>query len=160
MPLNVPSCLLSSTAPANGGGFFRANRRWVLARLLREKLEAILPQHLGQLARLAGDLRQQVKDKFSTITLRRRFWERLFAHDRLAQSLANQDAEMVDKHLTDPFEQPLSSVAKWFLSALDQELQLILENTELDFLFNWSQNHCSEYAEKDTCHKGAQVNKK
>nr|WP_304183144.1 siroheme synthase CysG [Hafnia alvei] len=79
----------------------------VLARLLREKLEAILPQHLGQLARLAGDLRQQVKDKFSTITLRRRFWERLFAHDRLAQSLANQDAEMVDNHLTYLFEQPL-----------------------------------------------------
>ncbi len=30
----------------------------VLARLLREKLEALLPQHLGQ---LAGNLRQRVK---------------------------------------------------------------------------------------------------
>lgn len=79
----------------------------VLARLLREKLESLLPQHLGQLAKLAGSLRQQVKDKFSTMALRRRFWERLFIHDRLAQSLANQNDAMVQLHLTELFEQPL-----------------------------------------------------
>lgn len=33
----------------------------VLARLLREKLEAMLPQHLGKLAQLGGSLRQRVK---------------------------------------------------------------------------------------------------
>lgn len=79
----------------------------VLARLLREKLEALLPLHLGQLAKLAGNLRDQVKVRFSNITLRRRFWERLFVHDRLAQSLANQDQASVDKHLAELFELPL-----------------------------------------------------
>src|SRR5690606_27080738 len=36
----------------------------VLARLLREKLEAVLPQHLGQLAGYAGKLRERVKTHF------------------------------------------------------------------------------------------------
>ncbi|CAD6512997.1 siroheme synthase CysG [Candidatus Profftia tarda] len=81
----------------------------VLSRLLREKLEANIPQHLGPLARLAGDLRQQVKDKISSITLRRRFWERLFMHDRLAQSLGNKDYRMVQKHINHLFEKPLEN---------------------------------------------------
>ncbi|WP_430614620.1 hypothetical protein [Acinetobacter baumannii] len=38
----------------------------VLARLLREKLESILPLHLGQLARYAGHLRARVKQQFAT----------------------------------------------------------------------------------------------
>ncbi|KNC90215.1 siroheme synthase CysG [Trabulsiella odontotermitis] len=63
----------------------------VLARLLREKLEAILPQHLGQVAHYAGQLRARVKKQFATMSERRRFWEKLFVNDRLAQSLANQD---------------------------------------------------------------------
>ncbi|AOV95687.1 uroporphyrinogen-III C-methyltransferase [Edwardsiella hoshinae] len=71
----------------------------VLARLLREKLEALLPQHLGQLARLAGSLRQRVKTRFATLAQRRRFWEKLFAHDRLAQSLANGDTPQVTRQL-------------------------------------------------------------
>jgi uroporphyrin-III C-methyltransferase/precorrin-2 dehydrogenase/sirohydrochlorin ferrochelatase len=44
----------------------------VLARLLREKLESILP-HLGQLARYAGHLRARVKQQFATVGERRRF---------------------------------------------------------------------------------------
>ncbi|CAI1106960.1 Siroheme synthase [Serratia rubidaea] len=66
----------------------------VLARLLREKLEAALPQHLGRLAQWGGALRQRVKQRFTRPEERRRFWERLFAHDRLAQSLANNDNAM------------------------------------------------------------------
>ncbi|WP_337049312.1 siroheme synthase CysG [Serratia fonticola] len=71
----------------------------VLARLLREKLEAILPQHLGQLAQLAGSLRQRVKQEFGSIGARRRFWERLFVHDRLAQSLANGDTRQANQQV-------------------------------------------------------------
>ena len=66
----------------------------VLARLLREKLEAALPQHLGRLAQWGSALRQRVKQRFTRPEERRRFWERLFAHDRLAQSLANNDNAM------------------------------------------------------------------
>lgn len=62
----------------------------VLARLLREKLEAVLPQHLGQIAHYAGQLRSRVKQTFATVGERRRFWEKFFVNDRLAQSLANQ----------------------------------------------------------------------
>ena len=79
----------------------------VLARLLREKLEAMLPQHLGKLAQLGGSLRQRVKQRFSSLGARRRFWERLFAHDRLAQSLANDDATLAERQLEQLFsEQP------------------------------------------------------
>ncbi|MCP5904624.1 siroheme synthase CysG, partial [Klebsiella pneumoniae] len=39
----------------------------VLARLLREKLEAVLPQHLGQIAQYAGQLRSRVKQTFATV---------------------------------------------------------------------------------------------
>ncbi|WP_052282814.1 siroheme synthase CysG [Kluyvera genomosp. 1] len=69
----------------------------VLARLLREKLEAVLPQHLGQVALYAGKLRARVKQQFATMGERRRFWEKLFMNDRLAQSLANQDTQAVEE---------------------------------------------------------------
>ena len=67
----------------------------VLARLLREKLESVLPQHLGKVAHYAGQLRGRVKKQFATISERRRFWEKFFINDRLAQSLANQDEQSV-----------------------------------------------------------------
>jgi uroporphyrin-III C-methyltransferase/precorrin-2 dehydrogenase/sirohydrochlorin ferrochelatase len=73
----------------------------VLARLLREKIEAMLPQHLGQLASLAGTLRARVKQRFASMAQRRFFWERFFTSDRLAQTLANGDgaraAQLVDE---------------------------------------------------------------
>ena len=80
----------------------------VLARLLREKLESILPLHLGQLARYAGQLRSRVKKQFATVGERRRFWEKLFVNDRLAQSLANEDrqavADTTEQLLTEPLD--------------------------------------------------------
>jgi len=69
----------------------------VLARLLREKLEAMLPQHLGQLAQLAGTLRARVKQQFSSVNARRYFWERFFNSERLAQTLANSDSERAEQ---------------------------------------------------------------
>jgi len=85
-----------------------AGRAPVLARLLREKLEAILPHHLGQLANYAGYLRQKVKATYQTMTERRRFWEKLFIHDRLAQSLANNDSEQVEKLTQSLFNDPVA----------------------------------------------------
>lgn len=80
----------------------------VLARLLREKLESLLPLHLGQLAHYAGQLRSRVKKQFATVGERRRFWEKLFINDRLAQSLANQDrqavADTTEQLLTEPLD--------------------------------------------------------
>ncbi|RPD98969.1 uroporphyrinogen-III C-methyltransferase [Candidatus Pantoea deserta] len=50
----------------------------VLARMLREKLEALLPASLGQMAEVAGAFRDSVKQRFSRMSDRRRFWERAF----------------------------------------------------------------------------------
>ncbi|OZG40251.1 uroporphyrinogen-III C-methyltransferase [Aeromonas sp. A35_P] len=64
----------------------------VLARLLREKLEAMLPQHPGAVAAFAGSLRDRVKARFATMGERRRFWERLLGAERLGQALARGDS--------------------------------------------------------------------
>lgn len=79
----------------------------VLARLLREKLESLLPQHLGQVAHYAGQLRARVKRQFATVGERRRFWEKLFVNDRLAQSLANQDLKAVEDTTETLLREPL-----------------------------------------------------
>lgn len=50
----------------------------VLARLLRARLETLIPQGYGKLAKLAGDFRSEVKEKIPTLTGRRQFWERAF----------------------------------------------------------------------------------
>lgn len=51
----------------------------VLARMLREKLEALLPASLGQMAEVAGRWRGQVKHQLNAIGERRRFWEKTFS---------------------------------------------------------------------------------
>ena len=50
----------------------------VLARLLRARLETLIPQGYGKLAKLAGEFRSEVKNKIPTLTGRRQFWERAF----------------------------------------------------------------------------------
>ncbi|MBU9977494.1 siroheme synthase CysG [Proteus mirabilis] len=55
----------------------------VLARILREKMEQWLPNSLGALAQLAGKLREQVKQRFATMSARRYFWEHFFADKAL-----------------------------------------------------------------------------
>ncbi|WP_046003842.1 siroheme synthase CysG [Pseudoalteromonas rubra] len=50
----------------------------VLARRLREKLETLIPQHIGPLAQLVGGFRDKVKGRFRHFADRRQFWERVF----------------------------------------------------------------------------------
>ncbi len=47
----------------------------VLARMLRSKIESIIPSAYGQLARLVGSFRDRVKKRFHDIDERRNFWE-------------------------------------------------------------------------------------
>ncbi|HFE37945.1 MAG TPA: uroporphyrinogen-III C-methyltransferase [Gammaproteobacteria bacterium] len=47
----------------------------VLARLLRARLETLIPASYGRLAKLLEGFRQQVKSRFSSSLERRRFWE-------------------------------------------------------------------------------------
>ena len=50
----------------------------VLARRLREKLETLIPQHIGPLATLVGSFRDKVKQRFTHFSDRRQFWESVF----------------------------------------------------------------------------------
>lgn len=50
----------------------------VLVRRLREKLETLLPQHLGPLAELVGKFRGLVQQKLQGFAQRRQFWEKVF----------------------------------------------------------------------------------
>ncbi len=65
----------------------------VLARLLRARLEAILPHGYGVLARLAGQLRDAVKLRFGDDErARRRFWEQALDGVAAEQALAGDEA--------------------------------------------------------------------
>lgn len=50
----------------------------VLARLIRQKLEALLPQHLGKMATIAGRFRDQLAKTVTSFSARRQFWEKAF----------------------------------------------------------------------------------
>lgn len=78
----------------------------VLARHIRSKIETMLPAAYGRIAGLAGEFREQVKARFSSIQARRRFWEDILngpfvervlsgqeqaARDLLAQSINSAD---------------------------------------------------------------------
>lgn len=79
----------------------------VLARLLREKIEALLPANLGQMAALAGEWRDKVKQRYRKMSDRRRFWERafngLFASQMAAGnvSAARQTLDCELEHISD-----------------------------------------------------------
>ena len=73
----------------------------VLARLLRSKLEASIPAAYGELARLVQNYRRNVKEAFSNVDLRRRFWESVLNGPvaEFAFSGRMKDAENLLSHL-------------------------------------------------------------
>ncbi|PHM39065.1 siroheme synthase [Xenorhabdus mauleonii] len=75
----------------------------VLTRLLREKLESLLPFHLGAMAKIAGNWRERVKQRFSSVRQRRYFWEKAF-NGRFATLVANGQRQQAEEQL----EQQLS----------------------------------------------------
>jgi uroporphyrin-III C-methyltransferase/precorrin-2 dehydrogenase/sirohydrochlorin ferrochelatase len=64
----------------------------VLARLLRARLESMIPAAYGRLAALAAEFRDQVKARFQGAE-RRRFWERALQGPIAELVLAGRDAE-------------------------------------------------------------------
>jgi uroporphyrin-III C-methyltransferase/precorrin-2 dehydrogenase/sirohydrochlorin ferrochelatase len=63
----------------------------VLARLLRARLETLIPAAYGRLARLVEGFRQQVKQRFATTDERRRFWEGILQGPIAEMLLAGQE---------------------------------------------------------------------
>ncbi|MGF1738569.1 siroheme synthase CysG [Photobacterium satsumensis] len=70
----------------------------VLARLIREKLEALLPQHLGQVATIAGRFRSRLAKTVTSFSARRRFWEQAF-NGRFASLVAAGQIESAEQEL-------------------------------------------------------------
>ncbi|CAH0532436.1 Siroheme synthase [Vibrio stylophorae] len=73
-----------------------AGKAPVLARLLREKLEALIPQHLGNMAELAGRFRDRLKAKLPSLTLRRKFWETAFTGRFESLVASGQEQQAMD----------------------------------------------------------------
>lgn len=62
----------------------------VLARLLRARLESMIPAGFGQLARFASGFRERVKARFADVNQRRAFWEAVL-EGPLAEAVMNGD---------------------------------------------------------------------
>lgn len=77
----------------------------VLARLLREKLEALLPASLGDMARVAGEWRDRVKERLHSMRARRQFWERLF-NSPFADQIATGQQAAAEETLRQQLDQP------------------------------------------------------
>lgn len=68
----------------------------VLARLLRARLETLIPSAYGRLATLMSDFREKVKDRFARQSDRRRFWEEVLQGPIAEMLFAGQDKAALD----------------------------------------------------------------
>lgn len=88
----------------------------VLVRLLREKLEQWLPQHLASMAQIAGKWRHKVKAKIANIRHRRYFWESVFQHPTFQQMNASRQwgraEQWLEQQLSTPSNTPSVGVGE------------------------------------------------
>ena len=85
----------------------------VLSRIIRAKLETVIPSAYGILADIAGEYRQKVKDRFSTIKDRRAFWEAVFSGviaEKVFSGRISEAKEDIEKQLNDSVEMDLGEV--------------------------------------------------
>src|SRR5712671_4176652 len=76
----------------------------VVARRVRERIEAVLPARIGDLATFIGGFRKSIHARIPEFALRRRFWERVIDGPIGALVLAGRkaEAETALKHIADP----------------------------------------------------------
>jgi len=76
----------------------------VVARRVRERIEAALPSRIGDLAKFIGRFRKAIHDRIAETPLRRRFWERVIDGPIGALVLSGQreEAEAALKQIADP----------------------------------------------------------
>jgi len=90
-----------------------AGKAPVLARIIRAKLETIIPSAYGTLAEIAGEYRQRVKDRFSNIKDRRTFWETTFSGVIAEKVFSGRIVEAkadIEKQLKDSVELSMGEV--------------------------------------------------
>jgi uroporphyrin-III C-methyltransferase/precorrin-2 dehydrogenase/sirohydrochlorin ferrochelatase len=68
----------------------------VVARRVREKIEALLPARIGELAEFIGGFRRSVNERIAEFPLRRRFWERVIDGSIGAAVLAGRRSEATE----------------------------------------------------------------
>lgn len=81
----------------------------VLARLLRAKLETVIPATYGQLAALADKYREKVKARFTHINQRRGFWEKILqgqVAEMIFAGKPNEAEELLQKELEEKEQLP------------------------------------------------------
>ncbi|WP_043764176.1 siroheme synthase CysG [Aeromonas taiwanensis] len=84
----------------------------VLVRLLRERLESLLPRHLGGLAELSGRVRSRAKQVLASLSDRRRFWERAFASNTLAGLIEKEDWQGAEQWLNEGLDKARTEVGE------------------------------------------------
>lgn len=82
----------------------------VLARLLRAKLESMIPQAYGELAALLGALRERVRAALPDTRLRRRFWEKVIEGPAAELLFAGRRAQ-AERLIEDFLARPASAAA-------------------------------------------------
>jgi len=85
----------------------------VLSRMIRAKLETVIPSAYGILADIAGEYRQKVKDRFSTIKDRRAFWEAVFSGviaEKVFSGRISEAKKDIHRKLDDSVEMDLGEV--------------------------------------------------
>ena len=90
-----------------------AGKAPVLARIIRAKLETIIPSAYGNLAEIAGEYREKVKQRFVNLKDRRKFWESVFSGVIAEKVFAGRSEEAksdIEKHLASSIEMDLGEV--------------------------------------------------
>ena len=90
-----------------------AGKAPVLARIIRAKLETIIPSAYGNLAEIAGEYREKVKQRFVNLKDRRKFWESVFSGVIAEKVFAGRFEEAksdIEKHLASSKEIDLGEV--------------------------------------------------
>ena len=90
-----------------------AGKAPVLARIIRAKLETVIPSAYGVLAEIAGEYRQKVKDRFSKIKDRRAFWESIFSGviaEKVFSGRINEAKDDIEKQLKQASQMELGEV--------------------------------------------------
>ena len=90
-----------------------AGKAPVLARIIRAKLETVIPSAYGLLAEIAGEYRQKVKNRFSNIKDRRAFWESAFSGviaEKVFSGRINEARGDIEEQLENSVETDLGEV--------------------------------------------------
>lgn len=82
----------------------------ILSRLLRARLETMIPENFGKLAQLLGRFRKQAIKRFPDINQRRRFWEQVL-QGHIAELLYAGQGQRAEQLLEREFERDIDNSA-------------------------------------------------